>query len=80
MSNPGLLSTAPTYVEWFAQHGEFDDDETVVGFFAETKPDPADPNHRVVPDLWVVVTTKGLYYLDTDTDLCVRARALHALD
>lgn len=73
---PGLLSTAPDFVEWFARNGDIDD-ETVVGFFAETVPDGPG---RVRPDLWVLVTTGGLYYLDIRARLCVRARSLHTLD
>lgn len=69
-----LLSTAPPYVQWFAKNGDFRPDEEVVGFFTETVPDGPG---RVKPGLWVVVTTQGLYYLDTDTELCVRARMVH---
>lgn len=73
---PGLLSTPPEYLEWFAHHGDIEG-ETVVGFFAETVPDGPG---RVRPDLWVLVTTGGLYYLDPRRRQCVRARSLHPLD
>lgn len=69
-----LLSDAPPYVHWFAEHGEFDADERVVGYYTETVPDG--PN-RVKPGLWVVVTDRGIYTLDAEKELCVRAKVLH---
>ena len=69
-----LLSDAPPYVHWFAEHGEFDADERVVGYYTETVPDGP---HRVKPGLWVVVTDRGLYTLDAEKELCVRAKVLH---
>lgn len=70
-----LLTSPPEYVHWFAEHGDIGDEE-IVGFFAETVPDGPG---RVRPDLWVVVTTRGLYYLDPESELVIRARALHPL-
>lgn len=43
-------------------------------YYTETVPDGP---HRVKPGLWVVVTDRGLYTLDAEKELCVRAKVLH---
>lgn len=71
-----LLTEPPKFVHDFVEIAHFDEDETVVGFFADTKPVPGDP-FRVEPKYWVVVTNKGLYYLDPALELCIRAKSVH---
>jgi hypothetical protein len=73
-----LLSDAPEFVHEFAER-HVPKHETPVGFFADTKPDPADPDHRVVVAHWVVVTSGGLYFLHPESQLCLRAKSVHSL-